>query len=73
VDQSSTALVVFMVSMLPDLWNETFLSVRSGALDVRADHRLLISCHAFGTARVSHGARVSGVRFAGSAAAEDSS
>ena len=47
--------------------------VGTGALDVRADHRLLISCYAFGTARASHGARVSGVRFAGSTAAEDSS
>src|ERR1039458_9636329 len=47
--------------------------VGTGALDVRADHRLLISCYTFGTARVSHGARVSGVRFAGSTAAEDSS
>jgi hypothetical protein len=47
--------------------------VGTGALDVRTDHRLLISCSAFGTASVSHEARVSSVRFAGSTAAEDSS
>jgi hypothetical protein len=47
--------------------------VGTGGLDVCADHRLLISCYAFGTARVSHGARVSGVRFADSTEAEDSS
>lgn len=44
--------------------------VGTGVLDLRADRR---SFYGFGTAKVSHGARVNGLRFAGSAAAEDSS
>jgi hypothetical protein len=47
--------------------------VGTGVLDVRTDHRLLIFCYAFGTARVSHGALINGLRFAGSTAAENSS
>lgn len=29
MNQPSTALVMFLVSMLPDLWNETFLNPSS--------------------------------------------
>ena len=37
MNQSSTALVMFLISMLPDLWNETFLNLSSTLVAVWDD------------------------------------